>query len=917
MASTIFLYNYSSFVIQCNPDDKIREIINKFLSMSGLDSNKVEFVYEGKKKMNLESTFNQTANENDRKKNLMTICVFDKLNPSISKDVICSECKEKCQLKIDGNIVITECKHKHKIETSFENFNNTQIIDQTAIKCDFCNQANKVMSENFGMFFYCLNCKMNICIFCKMSHDKNHDSIDYNSIKGICLEHNDHYCSKCENCQINLCFLCEKNHDKNHKITQFRDIMPDITKLKEKNNSFESHYDTIDFIINELTLMKQKNKFYGNIIKNFDLKNKNYEDIETLNQIQKSIEKDEKKSYLTKLIQIFNNNNFDSEINRNKITEQQNSKDKRNVIYENLIIEKIDNIFIENDLICEELLKENIDEIENENKSELIIENIENTFNNRQYFERVIKKELIKENIVSLYIENKLIKKPLIQKIDNIFISSKRYEKLVIENIENISFIQNVLQKENIEQMSIEKQYIKIEEFRIVKTSTILIKQKNNKIKIYKDLIIYKNLNIEFCLKDLEYKDYNNLEREKVDEITIEKNNNIISIYNENQNDIIQTFYDNKTQSLLKKSFYPEFRKLILIISKFDKPKLLIINFNNALQNYNYSNDEFYIFININNNNIIIESNCYYFLLLNIILYFLNFISNFFIVSIFYNYINNNYLSLLQYSNLLEYNDNNVIIDNYNNNKNKIEKLIIMKRYKKNNRRCHSYIIYEKKYCLINNYTFIKRYFCKIKYFSFYFNINSKRRIINRMYIYQSNLTICSDFNYLSNVINNVNINNLFLQNNSDKIFFNNHKFLSKSCVYSQKDLDNELRDNEMNLSQNLIIINNKVEMNHNMNIKFNYENSNRNISSIEKNNDISESCSFGCGTMSFIDISMISVGEEYNMVISHQDNFCFSNSGNMEINYQVDDSSPGNIFQKEFSNYCDKKNAEDCLNKI
>ena len=60
--------------------------------------------------------------------------------------------------------------------------------------------------------------------------------------------------------------------------------------------------------------------------------------------------------------------------------------------------------------------------------------------------------------------------------------------------------------------------------------------------------LIYKNLNIEFCLKDLEYKDYNNLEREKFDEITIEKNNNIISIYNENQNDIIQTFYDNKTQ---------------------------------------------------------------------------------------------------------------------------------------------------------------------------------------------------------------------------------------------------------------------------------------------------------------------------------------------------------------------------------
>lgn len=217
------------------------------------------------------------------KKNSMTIYVYNKLNSSISKDIICGICKENCQLKIDKerNIIYTECKQEHKIETSFEEFNNTQIIDESYIMCDFCNTVNKLLSEQFGIFFYCINCKKNMCIFCKNSHDKKHCLIDYNNKKGICLKHNDHYCSKCENCKNNLCLLCEREHDKSHKITQFREIMPDIIGLKEKVNNFQSYNDIINFIIKECMLIKQKNKFYEDRVNNFDLKNKRYRNYES------------------------------------------------------------------------------------------------------------------------------------------------------------------------------------------------------------------------------------------------------------------------------------------------------------------------------------------------------------------------------------------------------------------------------------------------------------------------------------------------------------------------------------------------------------------------------------------------------------------------------------------------------------
>ena len=197
MASVIFIYDNSVKRIICNINDKIGKIIENYLSQCFWKLNDFFYFYDNHS-IDLESTFSQTANKKDRENKSIIIYVYDKPISIIneSKDVICPKCKENCQFRIEGNFIITLCKNGHKNAYSFQEFDITQNIDLSIIKCDFCKSTNKITSEYFGTFYYCLNCKKNICFCCKKNHDRSHDLIDYNYKKGTCLKHSDYYCSK-------------------------------------------------------------------------------------------------------------------------------------------------------------------------------------------------------------------------------------------------------------------------------------------------------------------------------------------------------------------------------------------------------------------------------------------------------------------------------------------------------------------------------------------------------------------------------------------------------------------------------------------------------------------------------------------------------------------------------------------------
>ena len=235
MAEIIFNYKGNTTIIQCNKEDKMKEVFNKFALKTQTDKNLIYFIYGGNINLNEDLTFEELANQNDKLRNKMSIIVNDKANNTNSnisafkksKDIICPKCHESIKLKIEEyKIKLYECKGKHEDVIFINELEETQKIDLSNIKCDKCKENNKNKTFN-NQFFRCNTCKLNICPLCKSNHDKNHNIIDYDNKNYICEHHNEIYSLYCNECKQNICMHCENEHNK-HKIISCGKIFPKI-----------------------------------------------------------------------------------------------------------------------------------------------------------------------------------------------------------------------------------------------------------------------------------------------------------------------------------------------------------------------------------------------------------------------------------------------------------------------------------------------------------------------------------------------------------------------------------------------------------------------------------------------------------------------------------------------------------------
>ena len=86
MVEVIFNYEGINTIIQCNRDDKMKDIINKFLIKIGRNENDNNLLYiYGANIINYELTFIQVVNELDNNRNKMNIIV--KTNNDINKEI--------------------------------------------------------------------------------------------------------------------------------------------------------------------------------------------------------------------------------------------------------------------------------------------------------------------------------------------------------------------------------------------------------------------------------------------------------------------------------------------------------------------------------------------------------------------------------------------------------------------------------------------------------------------------------------------------------------------------------------------------------------------------------------------------------------------------------------------------------------
>ena len=358
MSEVIFNYNGINTTILCSRNQTTKEIFLNYCLKIQKDINDLIFLYGGNE-INLNLTLDQISNQLDIPNNKINILVYNK-NTTIknnnnikeSKDQICPKCGECCRIKIDNyKIRLFHCKNNHDNNISISEYDYTQKIDESRIKCNKC---NKTKNESFNNLFYiCGICNIKLCPLCSSIHNKEHKLIEYDSKNYLCIKHKEQFISYCEICKLNLCLQCELEHNNNHKIITFKSIYPNINiisnKMKEIENIIDEFNNDINNIIDILTNTKNTiNKYHEinkKILANFDINERNYQILQNINDIysdniitedlneiikeKNCINKVNKIYYLYNKINFNNLSIFNKNVN-DKIIEKNNSSNNSN-----------------------------------------------------------------------------------------------------------------------------------------------------------------------------------------------------------------------------------------------------------------------------------------------------------------------------------------------------------------------------------------------------------------------------------------------------------------------------------------------------------------------------------------------------------------------------------------------------------
>ena len=320
MPEIIFQYKGEENIIYCELNDKIKDIINKYILKIG--KNNLYFIYSGNK-INAELKFNEIANKFDKERNKMNILVFDEDNDInekkiILKDFICPNCCDSILIKIQDYKINYKCKNRHLGNNILINeYENIQKLIQYGIVCDKCKKNDKNNSYN-NEFYYCFACNMNLCPLCKSIHNENHNIINYDDKNYICKKHNEEYIKFCQKCDENICTICEIEHYA-HKMINFDNInikkynlMEDNEKFKDKINEFKNEIEEIKNKFNDMLnqLITDIEIYYkiNNIINLIN--NKNYYIIKNINELNSNIH-----NIINDLNIIINNENVVDKLN--------------------------------------------------------------------------------------------------------------------------------------------------------------------------------------------------------------------------------------------------------------------------------------------------------------------------------------------------------------------------------------------------------------------------------------------------------------------------------------------------------------------------------------------------------------------------------------------------------------------------
>ena len=292
MNQITFTYNSINTTIQYNQNENINQIISKFIQISGLDSSKIIFLYNGR-------IIEPNMNNNRITGNNQIILVFD--NDEIgnnvivkSKSIICPECKTSSRIKINNyKISLFGCEKNHIFDDLLlDEFDDSQKINISQIQCNACNNNKNKGNSYKNEFYTCFTCNINLCQLCKSVHDQNHMINNYDLKNFFCKKHNDKYIKFCQDCNLNICLFCHVEH-KAHTLIDFGNILGNESKFAQIKNKIDKINNFINNQIRIFNNVKENLKKLENIcekINNYYLKYNNimyynYQTIKNLNEI--------------------------------------------------------------------------------------------------------------------------------------------------------------------------------------------------------------------------------------------------------------------------------------------------------------------------------------------------------------------------------------------------------------------------------------------------------------------------------------------------------------------------------------------------------------------------------------------------------------------------------------------------------
>ena len=325
-----FIFKEEKIEINFNKSDLIKDILGTFALKKEKNIEEFNFLYNGEKILVNDI---QKLSDLNNKDDSITISVYSKSEPSLkstniimpsnlilkeSKHIICPRCKNMSEIDINNfKICIKNCIHNHSMSGLFMNdFVNTQYIDESGIKCKYCNKmVNKLTqdeNDEESTLLLC-SCGSIVCKECITKHmkenendemNKNHKTIEYKNKDYICIEHNTNYTGYCHKCKKNICEKCEKEKHNKHRIDYFKKISPKdvfIQKLKTMNEDlvakitkFNKELKELTDLINNISTNIQNDlkiflKITNNVIEDYNFKRKNYQTIQNIKNIYNSI----------------------------------------------------------------------------------------------------------------------------------------------------------------------------------------------------------------------------------------------------------------------------------------------------------------------------------------------------------------------------------------------------------------------------------------------------------------------------------------------------------------------------------------------------------------------------------------------------------------------------------------------------